>query len=122
VNDNLGHQAGDEVLAQIGRYLQDFTRPTDFVSRYGGEEFLLLCRRVRAGDALGIANRLLDGWRTRRPLVTFSVGYAIRGDGEPPELTVEHADMALYQAKRDGRDRACHYSSATHVVPEASSF
>lgn len=117
INDSLGHQAGDDVLTQLGDYLRDFTRPTDFVARYGGEEFLLICRGVRPEDARHIANRLLDGWRMARPIVTFSIGYAIHADGDPPEVTVEHADMALYEAKREGRDRACSYSAATVTEP-----
>jgi diguanylate cyclase (GGDEF)-like protein len=120
INDSLGHQAGDDVLTQLGDFLRDFTRPADFVARYGGEEFLLICRRLRPEHAPHIANRLLDGWRTRRPIVTFSIGYTLHADGDPPELTVEHADMALYQAKRDGRDRACRYSATQVTLPETS--
>jgi diguanylate cyclase (GGDEF)-like protein len=116
INDSLGHPAGDEVLTQLGDYLRDFTRPTDFVARYGGEEFVLICRAVAADDtARNISSRLLDGWRARRPLVTFSIGYAIHSDAVPPEMTLEQADMALYQAKREGRDRACQYSSVLAI-------
>jgi diguanylate cyclase (GGDEF)-like protein len=119
INDSLGHQAGDEVLTQLGDFLRDFTRPTDFVARYGGEEFLLICRRLRPDAAEHIANRLLDGWRMRRPIVTFSIGYTLHADGDPTEVTVEHADMALYQAKRDGRDRACRYAASEVTLPGA---
>jgi len=112
INDTLGHQAGDQVLAQLGEYLRDFTRPTDTVARYGGEEFLLICRSVPPDAATHIAHRLLDGWRARRPLVTFSIGYSAHNGGESTQLTIEHADMALYQAKREGRDRACQYTAA----------
>ena len=117
VNDTLGHQAGDRVLTQLGDYLRDFTRPSDSVARYGGEEFLLICRSASHDAAHHIAGRLLDGWRSQRPLVTFSIGYTLHTDGDAAELTIEHADMALYEAKRAGRDRAHPYSHLTPTEP-----
>ncbi len=116
VNDSLGHQAGDEVLASFGEYLRAISRPNDSVARYGGEEFLLICRATTAIAAHQIADRLLDGWRARHPLVTFSIGYALHAGDDPPNLTIEHADMALYTAKREGRDRARQY---THAIRAA---
>ncbi|HWS45516.1 MAG TPA: GGDEF domain-containing protein, partial [Acidimicrobiia bacterium] len=109
INDSLGHQTGDQVLADFGDYLRSATRPADAVARYGGEEFLVICRQVTPDIAAAIASRLLDGWRSRRPVVTFSVGYAMHESESPPEVTVEHADMALYEAKREGRDQARAY-------------
>jgi diguanylate cyclase (GGDEF)-like protein len=106
VNDSLGHQTGDQILTQFGEYLSVATRATDVVSRYGGEEFLLVSRAAPPEVADAIARRLLDGWRAQRPLVTFSIGYAIHAEGDGAELTIEHADSALYEAKRHGRDRA----------------
>ena len=84
INDSLGHQAGDQVLASFGDYLRAVTRPTDTVARYGGEEFLLISPATTPDAAAHIANRLLDGWRAQRPLVTFSVGYATHTDGRAP--------------------------------------
>jgi diguanylate cyclase (GGDEF)-like protein len=103
VNDSLGHQSGDRVLTQLGDYLRIATRPTDAICRYGGEEFLLISHAVRGGAAQ-VAERLLDGWRATRPLATFSVGYAIHEAGVTADVTLEHADLALYEAKRDGRN------------------
>jgi diguanylate cyclase (GGDEF)-like protein len=103
VNDSLGHQSGDRVLTQLGDYLRIATRPTDAICRYGGEEFLLISHAVRGGAAQ-VAERLLDGWRATRPLATFSVGYAIHETGVTADVTLEHADLALYEAKRDGRN------------------
>jgi diguanylate cyclase (GGDEF)-like protein len=110
INDTLGHKVGDQVLAEFGDYLSDATRPSDMVARYGGEEFILICRNATPDIANQIANRLLDGWRTRRPLVTFSAGVAVHQAADPPALTLEHADMALYDAKRAGRDGVCAYA------------
>jgi diguanylate cyclase len=118
VNDSLGHQTGDLVLAQLGDYLRDSTRPSDAVSRYGGEEFLLISPDTNADGAQHLAERLLAGWRAIRPLVTFSVGYAVHRAVDPAELTLEHADMALYEAKRSGRDRVCAYTDVNR--PQAS--
>jgi diguanylate cyclase (GGDEF)-like protein len=120
INDTLGHQAGDGVLAELGEYLRGATRPSDLVARYGGEEFLLVCHNVTADVAERIANRFLDGWRARRPLVTFSVGFAIHTAETDSPLTIEHADMALYEAKRQGRDRACAYSPLIHGNAQSS--
>jgi diguanylate cyclase (GGDEF)-like protein len=105
VNDSLGHQSGDRVLVEFGEYLKDALRPTDFVARYGGEEFVIVCPHSTAEGADLIANRLLDGWRERRPIVTFSVGYSIHDVASTPQATLERADTALYEAKRGGRDR-----------------
>jgi diguanylate cyclase (GGDEF)-like protein len=115
INDSLGHQAGDQVLTDLGDYLRAFTRATDSVARYGGEEFLLISPNPTPDAAHQLANRLLDGWRARRPLVTFSIGYTHHAPDDPPALTIEHADMALYEAKREGRDRAHPYSPITHT-------
>jgi diguanylate cyclase (GGDEF)-like protein len=122
INDSLGHQAGDEVLTQVGDYLRAFTRPTDSVARYGGEEFLLISRATPADAARHVARRLLNGWRARRPLVTFSIGYTVHTHGDPPELTVEHADTALYDAKHDGRDRAHQYNAAAEAPISSSNL
>jgi diguanylate cyclase (GGDEF)-like protein len=118
INDTLGHQAGDRVLTQLGDYLRDFTRPNDSVARYGGEEFLLICREAPRDASHHIAHRLLDGWRAQRPLVTFSIGYTTRTDGDTTDLIIEHADMALYEAKRSGRDRAHEYTHVARTHPE----
>jgi GGDEF domain-containing protein len=80
----------------------------------------LICRGLRPDAAQLIANRLLDEWRARRPIVTFSIGYALHADGDSTDVTVEHADMALYQAKREGRDRACGYSVPHLTLPSSA--
>jgi diguanylate cyclase (GGDEF)-like protein len=106
INDSLGHQAGDRLLSELGDYLRSHTRKTDTVIRYGGEEFLLICPQAAPEDAQLLANHLLDGWRDLRPLTTFSIGWAIHEEGAAAQRTIELADMALYDAKRSGRDCA----------------
>jgi diguanylate cyclase (GGDEF)-like protein len=105
INDQLGHLVGDEVLADLGRYLRINIRDSaDTVARYGGEEFLVVLRQP--GDlACRTAERLLNGWRATNPLVTFSIGLALHGHQIPAMTTLHEADRALYEAKASGRDR-----------------
>ncbi len=111
INDTLGHQVGDRVLAEFGEFLRQATRPSDMVARYGGEEFVVICRSTPPDIARQVADRLLEGWRGRQPLVTFSAGVAVHQPGDTPACTLEHADTALYDAKRAGRDRASMFAS-----------
>lgn len=114
VNDTYGHQAGDDVLKETARRLVNALRAYDTVCRYGGEEFLLILPGIGADDALSLAER------TRRainaePMVTNNVEiFSTISMGVawcPPtcliseETILEHADNALYKAKRNGRNR-----------------
>jgi diguanylate cyclase (GGDEF)-like protein len=102
LNDTLGHQAGDHVLRSFGRLLQSSVRERDRCGRYGGEEFVVTLGSGADGDAF--IRRLRHAWEAQRPHpVTFSAGIAVCGDN--PMAAVAAADDAMYQAKRDGRDR-----------------
>lgn len=116
-NDHYGHAAGDETLRQVARVLgQHARRPLDIVARYGGEEFVglwydlsaqdmqALLERVRAGvAALDLPHAASDA----APRVSISIGlaYLQPQPGEGIEDALRLADMALYQAKEQGRDR-----------------
>jgi diguanylate cyclase (GGDEF)-like protein len=114
VNDYSGHAAGDQVLQELGAYLQGALRDSDLVARYGGEEFLVVLRQ--ASDTASVAaNRLLRGWRARRPRTTFSGGVAVHEEATAPTVTLTRADMALYEAKRNGRNRVCLYQALTQL-------
>jgi diguanylate cyclase (GGDEF)-like protein len=103
VNDSWGHAAGDECLVSLARFLDRSLRDGDSVSRFGGEEFLLVLRQ--AGDrANGAVERLAEGWRLTSPITTFSAGVALHATDCRPEATLIAADAALYVAKGDGRD------------------
>lgn len=105
VNDSFGHERGDELLEQLASYLSDELRDADAVSRYGGDEFLLLLRGV--GDQAGeIGTRLVDGWRALRPVTSLSVGIAVHDSGMNSHTTFLRADGALYEAKSRGRDQS----------------
>ena len=110
INDNSGHAAGDEVLRELGAYLRGALRDADLVARYGGEEFLVVFRD--GGDSAGVvAGRLLQGWRARRPRTTWSGGLAAHEEATTSAVTLTRADLALYEAKRRGRNTICNYQT-----------
>jgi diguanylate cyclase (GGDEF)-like protein len=110
VNDLFGHLTGDEVLKQVAARLQAGTRPKDHLSRFGGEEFVLILPDTDHAAALVIAERLRTDIRrsVSRPdgaFVTVSIGVSTAPeDGEPLDILLGRADERLYQAKNDGRD------------------
>jgi diguanylate cyclase (GGDEF)-like protein len=110
INDDYGHQAGDEVIRQVGRVLQANSRAGDTVSRYGGEEFVMLLRDLRLERAEAIAERLRTQIASIRGLpeaigVTVSIGLAVHGPGDTFASLLKRSDDALYLAKRSGRNR-----------------
>ncbi len=114
VNDQLGHAAGDSLLADFGKLLGTHCRKSDVACRYGGEEFCLLMPRTTAAAARRKAQLLLKQWAARcqggaRQLpggLSFSAGIAdsLLSPG-PPQLLLKAADDMLLQAKRLGRNR-----------------
>jgi diguanylate cyclase (GGDEF)-like protein len=108
-NDAHGHQAGDAVLRGLGAVLQEATREIDFSARYGGEEFFVLLPETDLKEATEVAERIRTRLKERIFLggrVTVSIGIAaFPQHGETPEDLIAAADAALYQAKREGRDR-----------------
>jgi diguanylate cyclase (GGDEF)-like protein len=108
-NDSYGHPAGDEVLRMLASLMRAACRAHDFAARVGGEEFALVLPGTTRESALVIAERLRRGvqravWPNRP--VTISVGVALANpEGETSGSLAERADIALYQSKRDGRNR-----------------
>jgi len=118
INDNFGHQAGDNVLIAIAGLLTRTARETDVVGRWGGEEFLLVCPETEIAVVAALAERLRTEFTTTDfPLVgqvTSSFGVAAFVQGDSWKTLVERADEALYRAKDNGRncvevagDQAC---------------
>jgi diguanylate cyclase (GGDEF)-like protein len=104
VNDRYGHAVGDRVLYDLANYLATTIRDGDTVARFGGEEFLIVMKRV--GDQAGpTIQRLAQGWRELDPVTSFSAGVAVHLDGEEAAETLARADAAMYDAKRAGRNR-----------------
>jgi diguanylate cyclase len=108
INDSHGHAIGDQVLRELALLLEGQTRSQEIVSRWGGEEFLVLSSALNAEVAEQVAQRLLESIRASRLaglIVTISIGVAWREDSETLESVVARADTALYAAKANGRDR-----------------
>jgi len=120
VNDNHGHQAGDEVLKQFASILKDEAREIDRVGRYGGEEFMVLLPGATIEQAAGFAERVRN--RVERHTFTFPGGTITRTasfgvSGWPHQKVTEcdglvrTADDALYVAKETGRNRVIEFDS-----------
>jgi two-component system cell cycle response regulator len=113
VNDTYGHDAGDDVLREFAERLRRGVRNIDLVSRYGGEEFLLVMPETDAEFAGAVAERLRSdvekvAFKTRSGTfpVTVSIGIAEwQGASDTAEALMKRADTALYSAKRSGRNR-----------------
>jgi diguanylate cyclase (GGDEF)-like protein len=114
INDTLGHRAGDELLVSVGERLKSAVRENDTVGRLGGDEFVVLADGVSLDAGVDVvADRILDVMATpfiisasQVPLaVSASIGIA-EGDRLTPEALLQDADIALYQAKAAGKQRA----------------
>jgi two-component system, cell cycle response regulator len=114
VNDNHGHDVGDAVLREFSARLKRNIRGVDVACRFGGEEFVVLMPDTDRGQAEMVAERVRQAIaerpfevRTQRALtVTVSVGVSIaEALGDTPEGMIKRADVALYRAKREGRNR-----------------
>jgi diguanylate cyclase (GGDEF)-like protein len=120
INDQHGHKTGDTVLVDLARVLGTNLRRTDLVCRFGGEEFIVLCRRTDQEESRRLGEKLrravaehvflaLDGSRIG---VTISVGAATFPDGKsglPVEDYIHRADLAMYHSKSTGRNRVTHF-------------
>lgn len=117
INDQYGHQAGDLVLEAVAKVLQQFSRGQDLVARFGGEEFVLLIPGTNYEAAKNYAERIRRGVEELYVNnndgavlhVTISLGVAMvdTAKNESLETATNRADKALYQAKQQGRNRAC---------------
>jgi diguanylate cyclase (GGDEF)-like protein len=109
LNDNFGHQAGDDVLRQVGAALRTFSRESDTPARYGGEEFMVLlpdCPRQEAFTAAARLRKMIAAIESPTP-ITVSAGLAsYPAHAHSTKGLIHAADEALYAAKRGGRDRA----------------
>jgi diguanylate cyclase (GGDEF)-like protein len=117
VNDSLGHQVGDTLLREVAKRLQSGVRQEDTVARMGGDEFVVLLPGIDVAGARAVAAKLLES--LHQPVVLdqgihyvpmASVGLAMYPhDGDTPDLLMRSADMAMYQAKVDGRNQVAEY-------------
>lgn len=112
INDEYGHKAGDKVLRVIASQLAENIRETDFIARFGGEEFTMLVTGAGVDDVQMVAEKLRDviercgfHFRGQAVPITISCGMAVFSEDETVEQVFERADKALYQAKEAGRNR-----------------
>jgi len=117
INDNHGHQVGDDVLRRTAELIGEHVRPYDWVGRWGGEEFLLLLPDTSISEAVEVAERLrLAVAATELPLpgggsLRFTASFGVSGTAQAPRKTasieklIAQADEALYRAKQEGRNR-----------------
>ncbi|HEV8315359.1 MAG TPA: diguanylate cyclase, partial [Burkholderiaceae bacterium] len=114
LNDTLGHAAGDVALKALAAHVRDSLRPVDAVSRFGGEEFVVLLPGTPVDEGQQVLTRLqrqlsasLFMHEGREVFVTFSAGVTAYRLGETLEEALDRADEALYEAKRTGKNRTC---------------
>jgi diguanylate cyclase (GGDEF)-like protein len=115
-NDTYGHPQGDGVLQSLARLLQEMSRASDTVARYGGEEFAIILPETDSVNAQKIGERLREQverypfpGKERMPggTLTISVGVATHIASGSKNALLQAADVALYTAKRKGRNRVC---------------
>ena len=111
VNDTHGHAVGDRILSQLAWLVQENVRDSDLFARWGGEEFVVLCRGTALAQASALAEKLrrliADHAFEGGLRVTSSFGVAALGDGGSPAALFNAADGALYEAKQKGRNLVC---------------
>jgi diguanylate cyclase (GGDEF)-like protein len=125
VNDTFGHLAGDEVLRLLSRTLSTSLRNSDIVARHGGEEFGILLTETPLSDSLMVVERCRQMVQSstivcegRVIKVTMSFGIALFPPGSTlsQKEWVKQADRALYEAKRQGRNRICLFADGGEAI------
>ncbi len=112
INDQYGHQAGDKVLQLIAKQIKKGTRETDFLTRYGGEEFVVILPETDSKAAFQVGEKIREQvasspfhFKGVRVQITISCGIASFQKGYRSEQVFDAADAALYQAKENGRNQ-----------------
>jgi len=121
VNDQYGHQAGDQVLRQAAQIIRRTLRESDLLVRYGGEEFLILLHDPPEGGALHAGEKIrqaMEGTLLNLPdgqqlAKTMSLGLAeFPEHGDTLYKVIKFADVALYEAKNTGRNRVVRFEAS----------
>ncbi len=129
VNDSFGHQFGDMVLREFAKVLKKPTRQSDIVSRNGGEEFMIVLPRSSLEKAMPVANRVLElvrehQFKDESQCIHLTASAGITGIDGTEDLTLDElirrVDIALYKAKRTGRNRVCTWEEGDQLLPQAT--
>jgi diguanylate cyclase (GGDEF)-like protein len=125
VNDSLGHMAGDELLQQVAARITSRLRDTDMVARLGGDEFIVLLEGIiHPRDASRVAEDIITDLsepyilsQCKDVWIGVSIGITLsRVHGDSPEMLMDHADKALYQAKDQGRGCFAYFSESLTIA------
>ena len=122
VNDTFGHIAGDEVLKSVAKILRETIRISDEAFRYGGEEFVVILSNTKQPGAQTIAERIrkkiekLCVESTEQIKITASFGVSCSDAVDDVSEALHHADMALYRAKKQGRNRVVLCNQAARMT------
>ena len=127
INDQYGHNAGDNVLKILARLLEKHTRKSDFIARFGGEEFMMLLPETDILTALSVADKLRQLVAASKFMyhgqpvpITISCGLAEFVADDEPDKVFLRADAALYAAKQSGRNCCRVYGPSTETVTQGS--
>ncbi|MDG6401659.1 diguanylate cyclase [Pseudomonas quasicaspiana] len=112
INDGYGHLAGDRVLKIVAKVVKNQLRPTDFIARFGGEEFVILLPATQVTAGLALLEKLRTAveecpfhFKSEPVTITVSTGVTALRPGERSDVALKRADQALYRAKENGRNR-----------------
>lgn len=126
INDNIGHQAGDQLLQEVARRLKQITTSDEFIARLGGDEFAIVYRSGTLAQIAMFADRILSAFQDPFELVrnsefvACSMGIAqapLHGDN--PDVLMRNADLALYASKSGGRRTFRFYQHSLRTAAEA---
>jgi diguanylate cyclase (GGDEF)-like protein len=117
INDSLGHMVGDQLLRGVAERLNEVVQGRGRIARFGGDEFVIICQDMGRVHAAALAQEIIGYFAHGFDLgdnhlqVTASIGYAVAPqDGRDMDELMQHADLALYEAKREGRNRAASFN------------
>jgi diguanylate cyclase (GGDEF)-like protein len=122
INDGFGHLAGDRLLVEVARRLEHLVRPQDVVARLGGDEFVIGLEDLTPEQVEAVADRALAAVRRpvqvegRELVVTTTVGIAFGGPDASPETMLRDADVAMYRAKEQGKNRAAIFDHSVRAA------
>lgn len=111
INDNYGHLTGDQILVEIAEITSDKVRQTEFVGRWGGEEFLVICPETQLDQAVEIAERIrftIEAYQfkgTGSISMTASFGVSSYRTDDTRDIIISRTDEALYIAKGNGKNQ-----------------